>query len=71
MTIGAGEGQNWWCVVFPTLCVSAASDGFAETAAEAGFSDSLTGTLSGEEGYEVRFFFLDCLGWIQRFFWRG
>ena len=26
VTIGAGEGRNWWCVVFPTLCVSAASE---------------------------------------------
>jgi stage II sporulation protein R len=22
--IGAGEGQNWWCVMFPPLCVPAA-----------------------------------------------
>ena len=20
MTIGTGEGQNWWCVLFPPLC---------------------------------------------------
>lgn len=26
LTIGKGEGKNWWCVVFPPLCVSAASD---------------------------------------------
>lgn len=24
VTIGAGEGHNWWCVVFPPLCTSAA-----------------------------------------------
>ena len=23
--IGDGEGQNWWCVLFPPMCVSAAS----------------------------------------------
>lgn len=23
VTIGSGEGQNWWCVLYPTLCVSA------------------------------------------------
>lgn len=23
--IGAGEGKNWWCCVFPPLCVGAAS----------------------------------------------
>ncbi len=24
--IGDAEGQNWWCVLFPPLCVSAASE---------------------------------------------
>ena len=23
--IGEGDGQNWWCVLFPPMCVSAAS----------------------------------------------
>ena len=23
--IGEGEGQNWWCVLFPPMCLSAAS----------------------------------------------
>ena len=31
VTIGAGEGHNWWCVLYPSLCVlneaDAASDG--------------------------------------------
>ena len=27
VTIGSGEGHNWWCVVFPPLCLSAAGDG--------------------------------------------
>lgn len=26
VTIGAGEGQNWWCVMFPPFCTSAAAD---------------------------------------------
>jgi stage II sporulation protein R len=24
--IGSGEGHNWWCVVFPPLCLTAASN---------------------------------------------
>ncbi len=24
VTIGGGEGQNWWCVMFPALCLPAA-----------------------------------------------
>ena len=65
VTIGSGEGHNWWCVVFPSLCVSATSDGFEDTAAGAGFSDGLTDTLTGKKEYRVRFFLLDCFGWME------
>ena len=71
VTIGSGEGRNWWCVVFPSLCVSATAEGFADTAAGAGFSDGLTNTLEQEPGYEVRFFLLDCLGWLQNWLFGG
>ena len=26
ITLGEAEGKNWWCVVFPALCVPGASD---------------------------------------------
>lgn len=68
ITIGTGQGHNWWCVVFPTFCVSATSDGMADTAVSAGFSQSLAGSLTGEKPYQVRFFLLDCIGWIENLF---
>lgn len=68
VTIGSGEGQNWWCVVFPSLCVSATSDGMEDAAVGAGFSDRLTGTISGKQEYRVRFFILDCFGWVENWF---
>ena len=71
VTIGSGEGRNWWCVVFPQLCVSATSDEFEDTAVGAGFSDGLTGSLTGKQEYRVRFFFMDCMGWINNLFHRG
>lgn len=71
IVIGEGEGHNWWCVVFPSLCIPATSEGFEDTAAGAGFSDPLTGALEGEEGYEVRFFFLDALGSLENLLHRG
>ena len=67
--IGDGEGQNWWCVVFPSLCLPATTEGFEEVACGAGFSDSLTDTLEGE--HEIRFFFLDVLGSVENFLHRG
>lgn len=69
VTIGSGEGENWWCVIFPSLCVSATTDGFEDTAVSAGFSDRLTGTLAGREEYKVRFFLLDCFGWVENWFY--
>lgn len=30
--IGDAEGQNWWCVLFPPLCVGAATEGRSEEA---------------------------------------
>ena len=70
ITIGEGEGKNWWCVVFPSLCLPATTDGFEDAAVGAGFSDTLTGSLTGQQPYQIRFFLLDCLGWLENFlFW--
>ena len=71
IVIGEGEGKNWWCVVFPGLCMPKTEEKFEDVAVSAGFSDSLTNTLSKNEGYEVRFFLLECLGRIQNFFFAG
>ena len=57
VVIGEGEGKNWWCVVFPQLCVG---EDFVETASVAGLSPELTGTLEGE--YELRFWLLEKWG---------
>ena len=69
--IGKAQGHNWWCVAFPSLCLSATSEEFADKAAGAGFPDSLTGALDGEEKYEVRFFLLDALGELEKFLYAG
>lgn len=66
--IGEGKGKNWWCVVFPSLCLPATTADFQDTAVSAGFSKDLAGTLSGERKYEFRFFFLDCIGKLENLF---
>lgn len=71
IVIGEGEGKNWWCVVFPSLCLPATEDDFADAAVGAGFDDTLTDTLSNDGDYEIRFFLLDCIGKIQNFFHKG
>lgn len=71
IVIGEGGGHNWWCVVFPSLCIPATTEGFADTAVGAGFSESLSGALTGEEEYEVRFYLLDALGRLENYFFEG
>jgi stage II sporulation protein R len=67
ITIGEGEGKNWWCVVFPSLCFGS-TDEVQEVAAGAGFSDGLTGAVTRKENYRIRFYFLDLLGKVENFF---
>ena len=71
VTIGSGQGKNWWCVVFPDLCMPAASAEVEDTAVAAGFSDTLSKTLTRQEGYEIRFLVLDCFGKLQNFLHMG
>jgi len=65
IVIGAGEGKNWWCVSFPSLCLPATAAEFQDVAASAGFSLPLTETLAGNGHYKIRFFFLDALGKLE------
>ena len=40
--IGKAQGQNWWCVLFPSLCLSVADGGSAEQIEEAFVAVGLT-----------------------------
>ncbi len=66
--IGEGEGKNWWCVLFPSLCIPTSGKDFANTATGAGFSQSVTDTISKPKQYQVRFFLLDCIGKLENLF---
>lgn len=69
ITIGAGEGHNWWCVLFPSLCVPASTQDFTAAAEASGMSQTLAGTLAGDTtGYEIRFRLLDWLGEVKASF---
>lgn len=68
--IGAAAGKNWWCVVFPSLCMAATTDAVEEYAAVGGFDETETDFITGgEEKYELRF---KTLEWLQDLFaWIG
>ena len=54
--LGEGAGQNWWCVVFPPLCLSATTEDFTDSAQTAGMTEEEVALITQEsEGYVVRF----------------
>lgn len=64
ITIGSGEGHNWWCVLYPQLCIPAASE------QEDTLSDVLTEEeeeIVTEDGYEVKFFLVELYELVCRF----
>ena len=53
--IGKAAGQNWWCVVFPPLCTTAAAD-VPAAALGAGFSDEEVALITeADSGYVLKF----------------
>lgn len=62
--IGAAEGKNWWCVVFPSLCEAATSEDMTRTAQVGGFEEGQTALITGgEEKYTLRF---KTLEWLKK-----
>ena len=57
VTIGQGEGHNWWCVIFPPLCAQAA--GLSERAVQALSDDDVRLVTESDGGYVVRFRLLE------------
>lgn len=54
LTLGEGRGRNWWCVVFPPLCMGAVTER-AEERAQC-FTSGQVKLITGEDGgYVVKF----------------
>lgn len=54
--IGEGAGQNWWCVVFPPLCVASSTKTIPEVAQEAGIDEQeVFLILEEEQDYVIKF----------------
>ena len=58
ITLGEGRGHNWWCIVFPPVCLSASQVGTLEQ--QLGEEDFRL--VSEDEGYELRFRVLELWG---------
>lgn len=58
--LGAAEGQNWWCVVYPPLCTGSAVETVRETAA---LEEEELRLITGDgEGYVIRFRLMELWG---------
>ncbi len=62
-TIGEGKGQNWWCVIFPRVCVGACSDSLDTT-----LSDKSSDLAYGGKKYTVKFKTVEIFEKIKNFF---
>ena len=67
VSLGEGEGQNWWCVLFPSLCLSAVKG--AEESIEVGLTPEQYRTITESGGkeaapapkYRLKFRFLELI----------
>jgi len=50
--IGEAKGKNWWCVMFPPVCVPAA---MADASIEDVLDESQTDIVENSDSYEIRF----------------
>lgn len=59
--IGEAEGKNWWCVLFPPMCLGAASE--CEAIAEVGLSDTQYSIITESDSpkYKIRFKLLEAI----------
>lgn len=63
--IGKAEGKNWWCVMFPSLCIYSVSK--TETLEE-NLSDGEYKIISSENEYQYRFKIVEIFTGICNFF---
>lgn len=65
VTIGSGEGKNWWCVMYPSLCLYTASDA---KSLEDELSQKQYEVLTQKPKYEFRFKVLEYFDFLCEFF---
>ena len=53
--IGSAKGKNWWCVMYPPLCIPAACDVEENKSAEECFKEEELDIIYNPEKYRVRF----------------
>ena len=58
VVIGEGEGKNWWCVMYPPLCLDVATSESAPSYTDDEFA------LISKSGYRVKFKLLEAVSYV-------
>jgi len=67
VTIGEGQGQNWWCVVFPSICFLATAAEMEEAAQVAGLTEGEIRLITeAQDRYALKFKSLELLQQIKQ-----
>ena len=61
-TVGEGKGKNWWCVVFPQVCVGSCSGKLTDTV-----SESAAELAYNSDRYVIRFKTIEILEKIKKY----
>lgn len=68
VTIGQGQGHNWWCVVFPSICMTASTNEFEKAAQTAGLTNKEIGLITEEnDGYVLKFKTLELIQKLRNY----
>jgi len=62
VTLGEGQGRNWWCVVYPPLCITAAT---ASREAMETLAGDTAAIITEQEGYVYKFRLLELWGQLM------
>lgn len=66
--IGEGEGKNWWCVMFPPMCLPAAQ---AEKSIDEVLNEDELDLVTSNPQYEPRFKIIEWIEEIKEYFREG
>ncbi len=67
VVLGEGQGHNWWCVVFPPVCLAAAE----KEAMQPVMNPDDYALITREEGWEIRFRIVELWGKLFNIFVRA
>lgn len=66
ITIGEAKGKNWWCVMFPPLCIPVAAGDIEDY--DDIFTDEEIEMLNNPENYECKFYILELIDKMKKHF---